>query len=383
MPPDELLVFNNKSDRDKWVNFQDEFSLDMGTTFANAPFKRIKVLATTAEYYINKYDLVEVIPNITTDYDIKTNYNILIKKSIFEKGNYIMSNIVEMNTAKKITPANKVKLTPSLTANERKFAAKTTVQNGMRIGTKLLANVPVELMNIPRYQRDRERHLYYLAEHWDDNKCGVLIVSYDEKNHQFNMIDGQHRATAAKMRGVESLPCEIHIGMTESEEVRLFVDANEISKKLSPFASYRANLIITDEEQENEMSRLDKRIAAVCGAYGVPVEKSQKGGVIKSVPHCRKIMKKEGEEFFKWVFEIMQGAHWDKFKTCYCYIHMEALRKIYNLCEPDNLEDAKSKLIGFFISTNPDEVKALANAKYPSLKRPSRWEAVLMEVINL
>ena len=60
--------------------------------------------------------------------------------------------------------------------------------------------------------------VYQLAEHWDDEKCDVLKVSYVEDKGYFNIIDGQHRAIAAKMNGVESLVCDISSGMTESEE---------------------------------------------------------------------------------------------------------------------------------------------------------------------
>jgi len=189
---------------------------------------------------------------------------------------------------------------PTLTNEiQRKKLASSIMKNAFRIGTKLIAWIPVELLNIKPYQRNRQRHVTQIAENWDDAKCNVLLVSYDEAEGCFNVMDGQHRAIAARMRGVEYLVCEIFTGMTISKEASLFVSQNENTRKLSPFDTYKANQFIVGEE-ETELSEIDKQVAAVCGKYNVKVEKSNARSTLKSVTVARAIIKRSGTEALCW-----------------------------------------------------------------------------------
>ena len=54
----ELGRFKTKAARDAWVNYQDEFSVDMGTTADNAPFKRIAITREQAEQIAG--DLIDI-----------------------------------------------------------------------------------------------------------------------------------------------------------------------------------------------------------------------------------------------------------------------------------------------------------------------------------
>ena len=183
------------------------------------------------------------------------------------------------------------------------------------------------------------------------------------------------------MRGIEYLVCEILNGMNDSSEARLFVDANVNSKKLSPFDTYKANLFIA-EEDDTELSRIDKRIAKICAEYGISVRKSEAVGTLKSVPHTRKIIKSEneGEACLRFIFEVIQGSQWDKFKNGYSYIVVNALRKVYN-DNKDNLSFVKTRMCNYLIKSSPREIEAIGNSKYANLGRTARWDAVLSQII--
>ena len=254
------------------------------------------------------------------------------------------------------------------------------MQNTVKIGNKQFAWIDIGLLNIPKYQRERTNHVYNIALNWDDNKCDVIRVSYDEKYYMFNVVDGQHRAAAAKMRGIPFIVCEITTGLNESSEARMFVDCNIGRKKLNPYDEYKANQYIS-ESDDNDLSRLDKRIAKVCEDYNVAVNKSQGCGVLKTVPHARKIMKREGEEGLSFIFEVIQDSHWDKFPNGYSYVVMEALRKVYNL-HMDDLDEAKRKLVQKLAYSSPREVESIGNAKYANLGRTARWDAVLTDIVG-
>lgn len=45
----EIIIFRTRQERDSWVNYQDEFSRDMGTTADNAVFQRMAISLEKAE----------------------------------------------------------------------------------------------------------------------------------------------------------------------------------------------------------------------------------------------------------------------------------------------------------------------------------------------
>lgn len=274
-----------------------------------------------------------------------------------------------------------VELKPTLSNEiQRKKLASSVMKNAITIGTKKLAWIPVELLNIQPYQRGRQRHVASIAENWNDSKCNVLLVSYDEENGCYNVMDGQHRAAAARMRGVEYLVCEIFTGMTISKEAAMFVDANITTKKLNPFDTYKANQFIGAED-ETELSKLDKHIAEICKAYNVKVAKTNGAGTLKSVPVARSIMKHDnGENAMKWIFEVIQDSHWDTFKDGYGSDLMNALGKIF-FAKTSEADKLKSRLCGFFVESTPDELEALGNNNYPNLTRRGRLDAILADII--
>lgn len=275
----------------------------------------------------------------------------------------------------------KIEFKPTITNEiQRKKLAASIVRNAMHIGNKTIAWVPVELLNIQPYQRKRQRHVTQIAENWDDAKCNVCLVSYDVENGWFNLMDGQHRGAAARMRGVEYLVCEIFMDMTLSKEAAMFVAQNENTKRLSTFDTYKANQFIEGSE-ETELSAIDKRIAAVCKKFDVKVTKTNGAGTLKSVPVSRAIIKRDGEDGLIFVFSVIQDSHWDNYKDGYGSDLMQSLGKIYFLYKQD-LQRVKKCLCDFFVKSTPDELAALSNNTYPNLTRRARLDAILEDIIK-
>lgn len=274
-----------------------------------------------------------------------------------------------------------IELKPTMTNEiQRKKLASSIMKNAMKIGNKTLAWIPVELLNIQPYQRKRQKHITRIAENWDDAKCNVLLVSYDETEGYFNVVDGQHRAAAARMRGVEYLVCEIFVGLTLSKEAALFVDQNVDTKKLTPFDTYRANQFIEGDEI-TELSILDKRISEVCKRYNINVEKSNAGKTLRSVTVARAIMKRDGEAGLQFVFDVIKNSHWDEFKDGYSGDLMAALGKVY-FNNKNRTEAVKKCLCGFLVNSSPDELNAISNNSYPNLARRARLDAVLADIVK-
>lgn len=359
---EEIIAFPTQEQRDNWVNFKDEFSLATKNSAEITTFQRIPLTQRQANYIIKTLCLTETFPEYLVDENITIFRNITGERKIMKK-------------------SNKINLEPTMGLTERKMIASATEKNAIKIGTKKLAWIPVDIMNIKPYQRDRQRHINNIAENWDDNKCNVLTVSYEEENGWFNVVDGQHRAVAARMRGIEYLVCEILNGLNDSGEAKLFVDANINSKKLSPYDVFKANQFISQED-DTELSILDKRLKKICDEYNIQVKKSEACGTLKSVPHTRKILanKNEGEECLRFIFDVISGSQWDKLKNGYCYVVVNALRKVYDE-HKDDLEITKKQLCNYMLRHTYKDIDGMGMSKYPNLGRTARWDAVMSQII--
>src|SRR5580693_7468122 len=76
------------------------------------------------------------------------------------------------------------------------------------------------------YQRDISRagsaNINRIAEFFEWAKFSPVIVAPVEGG-RFTVIDGQHRATAAMLRGIEKVPCEI-VHIDRARQAETFAD---------------------------------------------------------------------------------------------------------------------------------------------------------------
>ncbi len=55
----EVMAFKTKSDRDNWVDFKDEFSINAGTTADNATFQRESLTSNEAAAIVGQRNLYD------------------------------------------------------------------------------------------------------------------------------------------------------------------------------------------------------------------------------------------------------------------------------------------------------------------------------------
>lgn len=74
---EEVFVFDTAADRDEWVNFQDEFSVDTNTTADNCIFQRKAVTADELKEMLKPItdSLIEDIENNDYSYLTDADYN--------------------------------------------------------------------------------------------------------------------------------------------------------------------------------------------------------------------------------------------------------------------------------------------------------------------
>jgi hypothetical protein len=86
-----------------------------------------------------------------------------------------------------------------------------------------------------------EQRAQKLADDWVPEAAGSLTVS-DRGDGVKRIIDGYHRCTGAKMRGIKTMPCEVHYGLSVADEAALFLLKNRESSKPNALDEYRIGL---------------------------------------------------------------------------------------------------------------------------------------------
>lgn len=110
-----------------------------------------------------------------------------------------------------------------------------------------------ELLIDPTYQREIEAGpsqalIRKIAMFWDWGLCQPLAVSR-RPDGTLTIVDGQHRASAAKMRGdIPHLPCVITAYASAGDEAAAFVALNQMRRPLSALDLFRAALTAGDIE---------------------------------------------------------------------------------------------------------------------------------------
>lgn len=80
-----------------------------------------------------------------------------------------------------------------------------------------------------------------LADTFVPEAVGTIIVSERESGGKY-IIDGQHRWYASKLKGLESVVCEVHKGLTQVDEATLFLIKNRESSRPSALDEYHIGL---------------------------------------------------------------------------------------------------------------------------------------------
>jgi len=263
----------------------------------------------------------------------------------------------------------------------------TFLNTAVEIGNKIFCCILVKLLKIDHemYQRPLQKNFKYLLDNWDNNKCDPITVNYRSDGH-FYIINGQHRETVAEMLGITQIVCDVFVGLTLKEEADLFAGQYDGTTKLNPVDSYRANIIRGEE--------IDTLIKKVCDKYGVSVTHNKAPKVLGRLTVVRNIVKssvnnaggkssdaKENVKIVVWIFDIFKRSGWENYKDTYNADMMQSLWYVWRNNQ-DILTIAKRKLIEFFESSSPKEIKALGKIKYSDCGHGGGIYRVMMDIIN-
>jgi ParB-like nuclease domain len=115
------------------------------------------------------------------------------------------------------------------------------------------------------YQREIGRrgaiNVAQIAENFDWSKFAPVIVAPVEGG-RFAIVDGQHRTTAAMLRNIEQVPCQV-VQADRAKQAAAYAAVNGNITKTTPQQLYHARLAASDSQA--------LEIAHVCSASGVEV----------------------------------------------------------------------------------------------------------------
>lgn len=148
----------------------------------------------------------------------------------------------------------------------------------------------------PAYQRDvLQEKVKAITAAWSWLSLGALVVG--ERGGEFWVIDGQHRALAAKRRSdITHLPCVVFKTADVKTEARGFLDLNTLRKPVTAVAKQKALVAAGDE--------VAAYVQQQCEALGIEIKPStHTAGQLKCVAWCTR-RAAENKEVFQLVLAM-------------------------------------------------------------------------------
>ena len=161
---------------------------------------------------------------------------------------------------------------------------------GMKPG---LSWLPICSLRIdPAYQREilqnGKRNIIKIAVNFDWSLFGIIVVANIGDN-LFAIVDGQHRTTAAVLRGIEEVPCII-IDADPAKQASAFAAINGAVTAISPLAIFAAQVAAADPAALNLVNICARAGVTIC-RYPVPANIMKPGDTlaVQSLQSCMAI----------------------------------------------------------------------------------------------
>ena len=215
-----------------------------------------------------------------------------------------------------------------------------------------------ELVIDPEYQRNPKTYKK-LMKGYNPRLCDPILVSYRPEEDKFFIIDGNHRAEVARMKGAEIVVCKILEGLTAQEEANEFANQDACKVKLTPYDRFKASLA-GGNKVALELSR-------TLSDYGVRVVSNNtynRPKCLCCLAYAWETLQNKNIVWLKWVLDVYKKAQWHKINGAYNKEWFIALTNLYN--DYGGRVDVQDRLARHLRKSTPHDVKIVARRKYPS-----------------
>ena len=236
-----------------------------------------------------------------------------------------------------------------------------------------IVSLPVELMEIDsRYQTEArtERDLRYLTNNWNENKLLPLIGVPHWEEGKVYLVDGYGRWIASQVvdkKKYKELDVMLILNAPSNVNERLEFEAemyayqNKQVAKMTAIQKHGAMIVLHDnatEILENMRKKYGFEYSSVKG--------NREASVLGSYTETLRLCSIDNGKAAEYVFDICEGAGFDRKSNGYASYVMRGLRDIYRIYA-NNREDTKKFLIKELRKITPITLKANAVVKYPML----------------
>ena len=262
-----------------------------------------------------------------------------------------------------------IEKTPEEKMLERLF--EITEHNKQKIGEKVYADIPVELLAIDEsYQRTEtynKEKVKDLIANFDVRKMDTLLVSVHEDEHMYYIIDGMHRLLAAIAKGIKHINCEIQFFDGDPEtrrkaEARRFIEQQEGIDKMSPLDQHKGHVVCEDEEYVHLHEVVEN-------TDGIQFKTNknrgrQPKGTITGYKEAMRTTKWYGKEHIQNVFDALIGAKWNEVGTG---LGDTSICMVSNVlaAHPEEKEKVKAEIARVLINWEPKLFRGVAQGHYP------------------
>ena len=263
----------------------------------------------------------------------------------------------------------------NISINSTNDAVTTTVT----INGKEFAAIPITLLNPEnKWQRSlktakAKRKIAMLIKNWDNNQCRPVTVIYNEKNGNYDVIDGGHRVEAAREMGKESLVAEIirFNGTEEEKEMYaawLFTDQGTATDRLTPAEKHKANLLRGIPEN------MTLEIAARKHGFILKNDGSRGSGNAKKNFVCgfTKSLKfaKYCPDALNYTFDVIDAMHWNEERLGLSASAIDMIGKV-SAYHPGKEDDIARAMVDVLENMKPLQAFAEAAVEYKGRSRDS------------
>jgi len=273
----------------------------------------------------------------------------------------------------------------SITEEER-IMLFDTVMNTLK-GSKFraLCDIPITLLDIDTsYQTGyrTNRRLGKLIQWWNEAKLEPITVVPHCEEHKFYVVNGFGRVVASQFQSpkYKYLSAIVLLEAPEDFEERrkyeadLFAYQDRETSQLTHLQLHGAKLILKIEE----VSLMEKMRKKYRFSYS-NTRGSKERGVLGSYTETLALAKL-GESCFKFVFDILTKAGYDRQKNGYSTYLMRSLRDMWKLYSDDRGE-IKKFLTKYLRQNTPLQIKARSITKYPLLDHRTACSMYIEDVL--
>ena len=246
-------------------------------------------------------------------------------------------------------------------------ACAAVMANAKNYDGKLIAQIPIELLQLADYQRKEGSTVKIIAQNWDNRKCDPLIVSF--RDGAFYVVDGQHRMAAAKLIGKHDLTCVIY-QMTYEEEADYFADQMENVRLLTVYQRLQA--------KAEAGYGYAKDIFDICKELGVQLTSSRRHGpgCCSAVNALVRIYNSYGHDALVSVLKAVDEIGWHYTKGGYSSSSLSSLcRLLAHVGDSEKMISVARKVVK---NRSFDDVMAEAYTTYPGRGATSALSQLLV-----